>query len=86
MFGPTPVVMFAAIACLPSCGAVATARVQSRRSSAELAPYPPMMWHSWGLFTHENEVNEANMKQMGDALVSSGMAAAGYDTLNVVSE
>ena len=46
--------------------------------------YPLMMWHSWGLFTHEDEVNEANMKEMGDALVSSGMADAGYATLNVV--
>jgi alpha-galactosidase len=51
---------------------------------AQIAPYPPMQWHSWGLFTHEDLVTEANMNEMADALVSSGMAAAGYDTVNVV--
>ena len=51
---------------------------------AEIAPYPPMQWHSWGLFTSDDLVNEANMEEMAEALVSSGMAAAGYDTLNVV--
>jgi hypothetical protein len=56
----------------------------ARLSAARPAPYPPLMWHSWGLFTHDDEVNEENMKAMGDALVLSGMAAAGYDTVNVV--
>ena len=51
---------------------------------AEIAPYPPMQWHSWGLFTHEDLVTEANMQEMAEALVSSGMAAPGFDTLNVV--
>lgn len=55
-----------------------------RPNAAAIAPFPPMMWHSWGLFTHEDEVNEANMKEMGDALVASGLASAGYDTINVV--
>jgi len=51
----------------------------------ELLPYPPMQWHSWGLFTHAgDDINEANMNEMADALISSGMAAAGYDTVNVV--
>lgn len=45
-----------------------------------------MMWHSWGLYTHEDEVNEANMKEMGNALVRSGMATAGWDTINVVCQ
>lgn len=55
-----------------------------RKTPAEIAPYPPMAWHSWGLFTHENLVTEANMQEMAEALVSSGMVAAGYDTVNVV--
>ena len=62
----------------------ATARLSAARPAPELPPYPPLMWHSWGLFTHDDEVNEENMKAMGDALVLSGMAAAGYDTVNVV--
>jgi hypothetical protein len=41
-------------------------------------------WHSWGLFTHEDLVTESNMLEMAEALVSSGMADAGYDTVNVV--
>ena len=36
-----------------------------------------------GLFTHEDGVNETNMGEIADALISSGMAAAGYDTVNV---
>ena len=37
---------------------------------------------SWSQFTNENLVNEANMMEMANALVSSGMAQAGYDTVN----
>lgn len=54
------------------------------RTPAEVAPYPPMHWHSWGLYTHEDLVNETNMGEMAEALIASGMAAAGYDTINVV--
>lgn len=72
------------LACASLLTTAATARLRGARSAPELAPYPPLMWHSWGLFTHDDEVNEENMKAMGDALVSSGMAAAGYDTVNVV--
>ena len=62
----------------------AAASVPKRLSPAEIAPYPPMQWHSWGLFTHEDLVTQANMEEMADALVESGMAAAGYATVNVV--
>ena len=47
--------------------------------AAQLAPYPPMHWHSWNTFCHENAVNEGNMKEMADALIETGMAEAGYD-------
>ena len=60
----------------------AAASVPKRLSPAEIAPYPPMQWHSWGLFTHEDLVTQANMEEMADALVESGMAAAGYATVN----
>ena len=39
---------------------------------------------SWNTFTGEDRVNETNMMQMADALLSTGMAEAGYDTVNVV--
>lgn len=48
------------------------------------AAYPPMHWHSWNTFCKENAVNEQNMRQMADSLISTGMAAAGYDMVNVV--
>lgn len=34
-------------------------------------------WHSWNTFTGENIVNYTNMKEMADALISTGMAEAG---------
>ena len=37
-----------------------------------------------GLFTHEDLVNQQNMEEMAQALVSSGLAAVGFDTVNVV--
>lgn len=40
--------------------------------------------HSWNTFCAEDMVNESNMREMADALLSNGMAAAGYRTVNVV--
>ena len=51
---------------------------------AQLLPYPPMHWHSWNQFSGEGTVTDATMREIGDALVATGMAAAGYDTVNVV--
>ena len=64
--------------------APAAAQPLAKKTPAEIAPFPPMQWHSWGLFTHEDLVTEANMNEMAEALITSGMAAAGYDTVNVV--
>jgi alpha-galactosidase len=52
--------------------------------AAQLVPHPPMHWHSWNQFSGEATVTEASMREIGDALVATGMAAAGYDTVNVV--
>ncbi|HEU4553640.1 MAG TPA: glycoside hydrolase family 27 protein [Chitinophaga sp.] len=41
-----------------------------------LALTPPMGWNSWNLF--EDEVSETLVKEIADAMVSSGMLAAGY--------
>jgi len=75
--------MAAAATLLTSASAQLAAPVKPIPAS-QLAPYPPMHWHSWNTFCGENEVNEANMRGMADALISSGMAAAGYDMVNVV--
>ncbi len=46
-----------------------------------LALTPPMGWNSWNIF-HEN-INETQIKQIADAMVSSGMKDAGYIYLNL---
>ncbi|GAA0576714.1 alpha-galactosidase [Kribbella sandramycini] len=46
-----------------------------------LAPTPPMGWNSWNTF--HCDINENLIKQTADAMVSSGMAAAGYKYVNI---
>lgn len=42
-----------------------------------LAPTPPMGWMTWNYFA--DNINEKDIREMADAMVSSGMLAAGYD-------
>ena len=56
----------------------------ARKTPAEVAPYPPMQFHSFGEFKEHDEINEANMLGIAAALQTSGLAEAGYDTINVV--
>ncbi|MEJ0103710.1 MAG: glycoside hydrolase family 27 protein [Bacteroidota bacterium] len=42
-----------------------------------LAPTPPMGWMTWNYFA--DSINEKDIRQMADVMVSSGMAAAGYN-------
>ncbi len=46
-----------------------------------LAATPPMGWNSWNKFGCN--VNESMIKGMADAMVSSGMKAAGYQYVNI---
>ena len=46
------------------------------KTQQPVALTPPMGWNSWNLF--EEEVSEKLIKEIADAMVSSGMAAAGY--------
>nr|AQQ75132.1 GH27 [uncultured bacterium] len=46
-----------------------------------LALTPPMGWNSWNIF-YQN-INETQIKQIADAMVSSGMKDAGYIYLNL---
>jgi len=41
-----------------------------------IAPTPPMGWNSWNCF--KAEIDEAKVKSIADAMVSSGMRDAGY--------
>jgi alpha-galactosidase len=46
-----------------------------------LAPTPPMGWNSWNKF--HCDINEELIRETADAMVSSGMKAAGYEYVNI---
>jgi len=45
--------------------------------NTKLASTPPMGWMSWNFFA--DKINEKDLKEMAGAMVSSGMAKAGYN-------
>jgi len=47
--------------------------------SQSLAPTPPMGWNSWNCFA--KDINEKQIKDIADIMVSSGMRDAGYEYL-----
>lgn len=64
-----------------ACGAVLLAATslyaqKPYPTAAELSPTPPMGWNSWNHF--HGSVDEADVKAAAKAMVTSGMAAAGY--------
>jgi alpha-galactosidase len=46
-----------------------------------LARTPPMGWNSWNHF--EGKIDDATVRSVADAIVSSGMAKAGYTYVNI---
>lgn len=46
-----------------------------------LAPTPPMGWNSWNHFACD--INEEIIREMADAMVSTGMKEAGYEYINM---
>src|SRR5947207_3648722 len=53
----------------------------SAQASASLAPTPPMGWNSWNKFGCN--VSDKLIREMANAVVSSGMQAAGYQYVNI---
>jgi alpha-galactosidase len=51
------------------------------RAVAALADHPPMGWNSWNKFGCH--IDEQLIEQTADAMVSSGMKAAGYQYVNI---
>jgi alpha-galactosidase len=49
--------------------------------AVQIAPTPPMGWNSWNKFGCN--VTEQLIRETADALVSSGMKAAGYEYVNI---
>jgi alpha-galactosidase len=50
---------------------------QAKAQSDMLARTPPMGWNSWNLF--EQDVSEKLVKEIADAMATSGMKEAGYE-------
>jgi alpha-galactosidase len=46
-----------------------------------LSPTPPMGWNSWNKF--HMKINDATIRTQADAMVSTGMKAAGYQYVNI---
>ena len=53
----------------------------SAQTSSSLAKTPPMGWNSWNKFGCN--VSDKLIHEMADAMISSGMQAAGYQYVNM---
>jgi alpha-galactosidase len=67
-------------AMLISCG-ICAAQKSGGRLPVLLAPTPPMGWNSWNKFGCN--VSEKLIREIADAMVSSGMKTAGYQYVNI---
>jgi alpha-galactosidase len=65
------IILFLCLACCSACA----------QKFPGLALTPPMGWNSWNKFG--SDVNEELIRQTTDAMVSSGMKAAGYEYINI---
>ncbi|HLN54510.1 MAG TPA: glycoside hydrolase family 27 protein [Bacteroidales bacterium] len=52
--------------------------VATGQKRAELAPTPPMGWNSWNWFG-KKDINEQTVREVIDAIVSTGLKEAGYN-------
>lgn len=66
---------------LVASSAALLAPAASAQTSASLALTPPMGWNSWNKFGCN--VSDKLIREMADAMVSSGMQAAGYQYVNI---
>ncbi|WP_308365664.1 MULTISPECIES: hypothetical protein [unclassified Microbulbifer] len=69
---------------LSTIGLLATVAVASTSHAQkfdQLAKTPQLGWNSWNTFGCN--VNEQMIRDMADAMVSSGMEAAGYEYINI---
>src|SRR5437879_4417051 len=60
---------------------VATASRTGTNSTPTLAATPPMGWNDW--YTFQCNINEGLIIQSANAMVASGMKAAGYQYVNM---
>ncbi|MET7278362.1 NPCBM/NEW2 domain-containing protein [Kribbella sp. NPDC005582] len=69
------------LALVVSVVGVPTAVQAAPTAKPDLAPTPPMGWNSWNTFACN--ISEGLIRETADAMVSSGMAAAGYEYVNI---
>ena len=60
-----------------ACVLTTLVAITNAQKFKNLAPTPPMGWNSWNKFQCDS-INETVVKQVADAMVSSGMKDAGY--------
>ncbi|MGW6706448.1 ricin-type beta-trefoil lectin domain protein [Streptomyces sp. NPDC054956] len=75
-----PCLTAAALLALALCPAPATAE-PTATSETPLALTPPMGWNNWAHYMCD--IDEAKVVANADALVSTGLAAKGYDTVTI---
>src|ERR1700704_1099304 len=61
--------------------AILVSAMKSTVQAQQLAQTPPMGWNSWNKFGCD--VSEQLIREMADAMVSSGLKAAGYQYVNI---
>lgn len=83
---PALILLAALVSITISNGATAQSKqsashLDSKATAQSLAPTPPMGWNSWNHY--HQEINEKLIMAQADAMVSSGMKAAGYEYINL---
>lgn len=78
---PSLVTVALAGGCAPAEPDAASSEASEIAEAAANAPPPPMGWSSWNRFGCD--IDEPKILGQAEALVASGLSAAGYDTVNV---
>jgi len=78
---PSQLLMTAASALLLTFPLCARKAPRAHAKSATLAQTPPMGWNSWNHFA--GKIDAKTVREIADAMVSSGMKAAGYTYINI---
>ncbi|RYD84331.1 MAG: glycoside hydrolase family 27 protein, partial [Sphingobacteriales bacterium] len=77
-----PIIIFLLTLCCATAGySQGNNYVQDYTKYQGLALTPPMGWNSWNKFACN--VDEKMIKEVADAMVSSGMKDAGYTYINI---
>lgn len=82
MRGTESVWVFGSMLLAGACGLVLAGRPAHALNNG-LAKTPPMGWSSWNTLGCGSNMNDAKIRAIADAMVSSGMKTAGYQYINL---